>query len=243
MKHAGYGVALLAIATSAFQPLAAKHSTCPLDRPGVAQLSASETLQANVLQVGPDRVLVLEGGIDAKAPETIAGALRSAGAISEIWLRSPGGNAAAGNRAGEVIRRSGIPVRIRDGWWCISACNFLFFGGALRTIDPGGVFAVHMATRVNDPNYQSNVARLTKRGATGSVLEEIAKREQGMAQLTADDIDVMLRMGISRKLLSDVMYAQRADSFRGGRDDAANAETYRCLTREEMVRYNVVNID
>lgn len=235
--------AWLAITALASQPLAAKHSTCPLDRPGIDQLGGSETLRASVRQAGKDRVLVLEGGIDAKAPETITHALRTSGAVSEIWLRSPGGNAAAGNRAAEVIRGSGIPVRIPNGWWCISACNFLFFGGALRTIDPGGVFAVHMATRVNDPNYQSDVAKLTKRGATGSVLEEIAKREQGMAQLTADDVDIMLRMGISRTLLSDVMYAQRADSFRGGSKDSANAETYRCLTREEMVRYNVVNID
>lgn len=65
-----------------------------------------------------------------------------------------------------------------------------------------------------------------------------------MARLTADDIEVILRMGISRKLLSDVMYAQRPDQFRDTRagKDAA-AETYRCLTREEMMRYKVVNVD
>jgi hypothetical protein len=45
-------------------------------------------------------------------------------------------------------------------------------------------------------------------------------------------------MGVSRKLLSDVMYQQKADAFQGG-----DKSTLRCLTGDELQHYNVVNAD
>ena len=59
----------------------------------------------------------------------------------EIWLRSPGGDARAGNAAGKIIRDAMIPTRIPEGWACFSACNFMFMGGVVRYVDPGGHFA------------------------------------------------------------------------------------------------------
>ena len=225
--------ALLCGAVLVLPAPAEAHSTCPIDHPGAAQLGG-DTLKISVKTVASGKVLLVEGGIDASAPQVLGAALKAHTDISEVWIRSGGGNAAAGNLAGKVLRQSGLPVRIPAGWWCVSACNFLFFGG---------VFAGHMATVVNDEDYQRKVDELAQKGQSAQLLGEIAQQEQSMAKLTADDVDVILRMGISRKLLSDVMYAQRADKFRGtGSGTDRNAETYRCLTRDEMTRYNVVNV-
>src|SRR3546814_8188830 len=71
--------------------------------------------------------------------------------MAEIWLRSPGGDARAGNEAGRIIRRNlGLTTRIPSGSACFSACNFVFMGGIPRYVDPGGLFIVHMFTRTGD---------------------------------------------------------------------------------------------
>ena len=71
--------------------------------------------------------------------------------IAEIWLRSRGGDARAGNEAGKAIRAiGGLATRIPRGWTCFSACNFVFMGGDRRIVDPGGVFMVHMFTHTGD---------------------------------------------------------------------------------------------
>jgi hypothetical protein len=96
------------------------------------------------------RILKAEGLIDEDVPAKLKDALASNGQIDEIWLRSPGGVARAGNEAGKLIRASGIPTRIPDGWACFSACNFMFMGGAVRFVDPVGLFIVHMFSLVGD---------------------------------------------------------------------------------------------
>ena len=95
------------------------------------------------------RVLKAEGQIDEDVAARLEDAIK-ANEPQEIWLRSPGGIARAGNEAGKVIRRSMIPTRIPVGWACFSACNFMFMGGAIRFVDPGGLFVVHMFTHVAD---------------------------------------------------------------------------------------------
>ena len=46
--------------------------------------------------------------------------------------------------------RQNIQTRIPEGWACFSACNFLFMGGTVRIVDPGGLFIVHMFTHTGD---------------------------------------------------------------------------------------------
>src|SRR6478752_9216354 len=99
---------------------------------------------------GGQRILRAEGQIDEDVALRLQDALKENAPIDEIWLRSPGGDARAGNAAGKVIRSSGIPTRIPQGWACFSACNFIFMGGAIRFVDPGGLFVVHMFTHVAD---------------------------------------------------------------------------------------------
>ncbi len=72
------------------------------------------------------------------------------------------------------------------------------------------------------------------RDAEGAV-SLIGDVEQDSAMLASEDNDFLIRMGISRKLLTEVMYQQKAIA------DEANKSTRRCLTADETIKYNVAN--
>lgn len=180
---------------------------------------------------GGGRILLAEGLVDSGAPERLAVALITNAPVDEIWLRSPGGDASAGNAAGRLIRKAGIPTRIPAGWACFSACNFVFMGGPIRVVEPGGQFVVHMFTFTSDEQVQAALAR-GKDAAMGAV----GQVEQGSALLATDDNDFLIRMGVSRKLLTEVMYTQGAVA------EAKSKSTRRCLTQDEVHRYNVANL-
>lgn len=177
-------------------------------------------------------VLKAEGRIDAETPVHLQAALAEyQDQIEEIWLSSPGGDARAGTQAGFVIRRAGYPTRIPTGWACFSACNFMFMGGEARFVDPGGLFIVHMFTHVGDG---SAARQDLARGGDGSV-GLVGEIEQASALLASEDNDFLIRMGVSRQLLTDVMYQVRAVPT------GSNRETRRCLTAEEITQYRVDN--
>ena len=178
------------------------------------------------------RVLKAEGRIDQQTPSRLEAALAEyPDAVDEIWLRSPGGDARAGTQAGFIIRETTIPTRIPSGWACFSACNFMFMGGMARAVDPGGLFIVHMFTHLSNG---SAVRQEIARGGEQSV-GVVGEIEQASALLATEDNDFLIRMGISRRLLTDVMYQVRAVPTGG------NNETRRCLTQAEVAQYNVVN--
>lgn len=177
------------------------------------------------------RVLKAEGVIDEGSPERLQEALETNAPIDEIWIRSPGGDARAGNAAGKIVRASGIPTRIPQSWACFSACNFVFMGGPIRYVDAGGHFVVHMFTHVAD----KDAVRAEVQRDADSAIELIGEVEQESALLASEDNDFLIRMGVSRKLLTDVMYRQKAL----GNDE--DKSTRRCLTPAETTKYNVAN--
>jgi hypothetical protein len=186
-------------------------------------------------QVRPNgvRVLLAEGRIDSTTPSKLQTALdEHPDEIDEIWLRSPGGDARAGTQAGFLIRQNIPKTRIPGGWACFSACNFMFMGGYGRIVDPGGLFIVHMFTHLTDGSATREQAR---RGGDQTV-GLIGEIEQASALLASEDNDFLIRMGVSRNLLSEVMYQVRAVPAAGG------SETRRCLTQAELARYAVTNI-
>ena len=189
-------------------------------------------MQFSVDQRDGKKVLLAEGAIDDQLVPRLKAALKQHEPIDEIWIRSPGGNAKVGNEAGRVIRQTMVPTRIPSGWACFSACNFLFMGGIARYVDPGAHFIVHMFTHTDD---RSLIASEVMRG-TESTVGLIAEIEQGSALLASEDNDFLIRMGVSRKLLTDVMYRQKAVEEVGG-----DRSTRRCLNQEEVRRYNVMN--
>ena len=177
------------------------------------------------------RVLIAEGKVDASLPGRLRKTLEADEQIGEIWIRSSGGDAAAGNAAGKVIRSfPGMLTRIPTGWTCFSACNFVFMGGDRRVVEPGGTFMVHMFTHTG----QRDVIQEAIAEGTNAAAGLIGEIEQSSALLASDDNDFLIRMGISRKLLTEVMYRQQALK------SAENPSTRYCLTQDEVRRYNVM---
>ena len=227
----GRALALIAALSLPVSSLAAakndaRNPTCP-ERP---DWGSTQPMQFSVEQREGKRVLVAQGMVDDGLVPRLNAALEANKPIDEIWFRSPGGNARVGNQAGMAIRKLGIPTRIPAGWACFSACNFLFMGGPIRMIDPGGLFIVHMFTHTGD---RSAIEAEVLRG-TDNTVGLIGEIEQDSALLASEDNDFLIRMGVSRKLLTEVMYQTSAVS--------GNGATRRCLTQEEVHKYNVANV-
>jgi hypothetical protein len=227
---AGFVAALVSLVAAV--PAAAKNDpvnpSCP-EAPGWATFPEMRfTLDSS----RGTRILRAEGLIDDGAATRLAAALTQHSPVEEIRLSSPGGNALVGNEGGRLIRKAMIPTRIEAGAACFSACNFLFMGGPIRSVDPGGLFIVHMFT------HTANRALIDVEVSKGSnaTVDLIGEIEQDSAVLATEDNDFLIRMGVSRKLLSDVMYKQKAIATQG-----EDRSTRRCLTPEELKRYNVVN--
>ena len=205
----------------------ARNPTCP----EAPNWGSTQPMQFSVRQVEGKKVLAAEGAIDDNLIPRLNSALESNQPVDEIWLRSPGGNARIGNQAGMAIRKLGIPTRIPAGWACFSACNFLFMGGPIRAVDPGGLFIVHMFTHTGD--RQSIEAEVLR--GTDNTVGLIGEIEQDSALLASEDNDFLIRMGVSRKLLPEVMYRQSAVAAAG------DGSTRRCLTQDEIWKYHVAN--
>ena len=201
--------------------------TCPLS----PNWSTNRQMTFSVQTINGRQVLLAEGMIDDNLMPRLRQAVASFQG-DEIWLRSPGGNAQVGNQAGRFIRDNNMTTRIPAGWACFSACNFLFMGGVVRHVDAGGLFIVHMFTFTSN---REAIRQARERGDAGTV-GLIGDIEQRSALLASEDNAFLLRMGISRNLLTEIMYRQSAVA------DAENRSTRRCLTQEEVNRYFVATV-
>ena len=217
------GALLLLVNIAAAEPMDPDNPTCPK----FMNWSTYPAMKFTLETIGGVRVLKAEGQIDEDVALRLQDALKTNDPVQEIWLRSPGGDARAGNAAGKIIREAMIPTRIPEGWACFSACNFVFMGGVIRYVDPGGLFAVHMFTHLGD---KEAVRSELKKGDAIGLIGDV---EQDSAMLASEDNDFLIRMGVSRKLLTEVMYQQKAVA------DAESKSTRRCLTQDEDYRYNV----
>jgi len=205
--------------------------TCP----SAPNWSTNAKMVLTPKMIGGTKILLAEGAVDTGLPERMRKMLTDNPDISEIWLRSSGGNARAGNETGRVIRESDalIITRIPQGWTCFSACNFVFMGGRARIVEPGAHFMVHMFTMTNDRNAINYSIEM----GTDSTVGLIGEVEQQSALMATEDNDFLIRMGVSRKLLSEIMYKTNAVKTEDG-----DQSTRRCLTNEEALRYNVANV-
>ena len=221
---------LLVAASATAQERDPANPTCPQS----PNWSTNPRMELSVVERDGRKVLLAEGAIDAGLPGRLQSALEADPDISELWLRSPGGDAYAGNDAGRMIRTNypGLITRIPSGWACFSACNFIFMGGRIRIVEPGGHFIVHMFTHTGN----REVIRQEVAQGTDSTVALIGEIEQSTAQLATEDNDFLIRMGVSRRLLSEVMYAQQGVATNG------NSSTRYCLSQEETQTYNVANV-
>lgn len=222
----------LLLTTGATKPpiMDVKNPTCPEK----VDWGQARAMTLTVADKGARRVLIADGIIDSRLPERLKGAIDADERIEEVWLKSRGGDAEAGNRAGKVIRSyPGMVTRIPAGWTCFSACNFVFMGGDRRFVDPGGVFMVHMFTHTGD----RDVIEISVDEGTEETTRLIGEIEQASALLASEDNDFLIRMGISRKLLTEIMYKQQAVASK------ENPSTRYCLSQEEVRRYNVMPVE
>lgn len=221
------GACLLLLNVAAAEPMDPDNPSCPKH----LNWSTYPEMKFTLATVNGVRVLKAEGQIDQDVALRLQDALKANDPVQEIWLRSPGGNARAGNAAGKIIRASMIPTRIPAGWACFSACNFMFMGGAIRYVDQDGLFVVHMFTHLGD----KDAVRSELNKGTDEAIGLIGDVEQDSALLASEDNDFLIRMGVSRKLLTDVMYQQKAVA------EGGDKSTRRCLTSAEAIKYNVAN--
>ena len=222
------GACILLLNVAAAEPMDSDNPTCPK----FLNWSTYPQMKFTLETINGIRVLKAEGQIDEDVAVRLQDALKANAPVQEIWLRSPGGIARAGNAAGKVIRATGIPTRIPPGWACFSACNFVFMGGAARFVDQGGYFVVHMFTHLGD----KEAVRTELSKGSDNAMGLIGDVEQDSALLASEDNDFLIRMGVSRKLLTEVMYQQKAVA-----DGAGDKSTRRCLTQAEAMKYNVAN--
>ena len=213
-------------AQSAMDPV---NPTCPAE----PDWGPAERMQLSTREGEDMNVLVAEGMVDTGFPHRLREAIEADPMIGEIWIKSRGGDARAGNEAGRIIRSyPGMVTRIPSGWACFSACNFVFMGGSIRHVDPGGIFMVHMFTHTGD----RSVINESVLDGTEATTELIGAIEQSSALLASEDNDFLIRMGISRLLLTEVMYQVQAV----GTD--ADPSTRYCLSDDEVLEYNVMNV-
>ncbi|MEZ5697266.1 MAG: hypothetical protein R3E18_12805 [Sphingomonadaceae bacterium] len=206
--------------------------TCP----AAPNWSDKKKMELTPIEVNGDQILLAEGIVDRGLPERMEKALEDNPDVVEIWIRSPGGDARAGNAAGRIIRQKDrfLITRIPAGWTCFSACNFVFMGGRARIVEPGGYFMVHMFTMTNS---RDAIAYSVEQG-TDTTIELIGDIEQQSALLASEDNDFLIRMGVSRDLLTEVMYRQKAVKT----DEGEDKSTRRCLSQDEAIKYNVANV-
>jgi hypothetical protein len=183
------------------------------------------------------RILLADGGIAFGDHTRLESAIQANQPVDEIVIRSPGGSAEEGMRLGFTIRKWGIPTRIPPGFWCASACSFMFLGGSVRSVEAGGVYAVHMFSALTADKLQSQVNEAREARGMSKLLADLAAVEQNSAEVASEENDYMIRMGASRKLLTEIMYKQKSSDF-----GASDHSTLRCLTTDEMQHYNVVNL-
>src|SRR5438105_2260398 len=107
-------LAALALLTGANDP---DNPTCPAQ----PDWGPAEAMRLTPAVRNGKHVLLAEGIIDATLPDRLKSALDADQQVEEVWLRSRGGDAHAGNLAGKVIRTFGITTRIPRGWTCFSA--------------------------------------------------------------------------------------------------------------------------
>jgi hypothetical protein len=231
LRRAMVLTAALALLTSAKGPVMDKDNpTCP----GTVDWGVAKAMSLTTADRAGKHVLIADGIIDASLPRRIKAAIDGDERIEEIWLKSRGGDAHAGNEAGKVIRSyPGMATRIPAGWTCFSACNFVFMGGDRRFVEPGGVFMVHMFTHTGD----RDAIEISVDEGTDETTRLIGEIEQSSALLASEDNDFLIRMGISRKLLTEVMYRQQAVA------SLANKSTRYCLSQDEVRKYNVMPVE
>ncbi len=186
-------------------------------------------------------VLVLSGAVNDGDAQKLENELGADPSISEIWLHSPGGVAEEGIKLGRVIRAHKLATRTPARYQCISACSLAFLGGAVRRIDAGAAYGVHVfrndaqlsdletlftadyssaltpqdravLKHPKDKNYAWVKFKLGRMRIL-KLQKYIHDGEQYDALTAADHAVYMSQMGVSRLFLPEVLFQQRSTDY------------------------------
>ena len=193
------------------------------------------------------RILLAEGKVKPGESGRLLQMLNSGGSVEEIWLNSPGGNAVEGPKMGRVIRQKGLAVRLKTQHACISACSYAFLSGAIRIVEPGAHYGVHMFSGAGDTSYMlaivAEAARLSaartelvSKGNKPSVVDAAVANEMGkifshIQQEAAQTAAIRARYLVEMSLSLDFM----TDAF------GTKAENVCYLSPIGLRHYNVSN--
>jgi hypothetical protein len=119
----------------------------------------ANNLHFTLVPHGKTNIVLVWGGISPGDALRFSTALAAAKPIDEIQFYSSGGNLIEGLKIGAAIHRGGFSTRVPDGARCVSACNFMFMGGIVRSIDQNGSFEVHMFSDDSTDRLRAELVR------------------------------------------------------------------------------------
>lgn len=105
---------------------------------------SADNLHFVPIKTAKGTIVLAWGGIGEGDAIRFQAALAAAKPVREVQFYSPGGSLPEGMKIGRIIRGQMLATRITSGAWCASACDFMFLGGVVRTVESGGRFGVHM---------------------------------------------------------------------------------------------------
>jgi len=193
-------------------------------------------MEYNLLERGGLRILEARGMIRNGETGRLRAAISRNSPFDELWLYSGGGSSQEGVEMGRLIRKRGLAVRIPRGAACFSACSMVFLGGALRAVDPGGYYGVHMWTRWGDIKRASSVVEfirsLTEKNVPEDlIVAEVSKLFQSIERRNAEyarqRANYLIEMSVSLRLMIPNVRTEAKDQY--------------WLCPNEMRKYNVSN--
>lgn len=242
----------ICLAVSLFAGLAHGEIAAPEDAPMFVPPPANEEeafslpLRFSKKPVGKRNILYVWGGVNEGDSERFRAAVEAAKPIEEVWFFSPGGSLEDGLQIGRIIHGAKLTTHIKRGMECISACNFMFMGGTVRLIEPGGIFGVHMFStneyeqisanlqdmsakseeyNKQNPNRQANIDKIR----LDAMDEAIKSVQQNAAQTAAEIARFLAEMQLSLRFLTAFAIIPN--------------DQPRALTRDELRDFNIVNAD
>ncbi|WP_179505114.1 MULTISPECIES: hypothetical protein [unclassified Sphingomonas] len=243
MAKLRWAIALPACLALAVPPAGAQGTYCGAEPPDAVFAVPhfdDEQMTYSVIEQGGVRVLYASGGVGDEEGSRLAAALSQAGNVDEVWLSSPGGNLEQGMAMGRALRARRVLVRVPQGRACISACTVAFLGGALRTVDNGGYYGIHMFSLFFDKKEAAArqvelmkllvAAERVKKGTSSEVYREIMMDyERGTALAAGRLARYLVEMSASLEFLGG-MFGQRQLGV--------------CFVNDTgLRRYNIVNIE
>jgi hypothetical protein len=139
---------------------------------------ASAVQRFGIFSVYPDRpeMIQLVGQINEGSLNDFRRALAAAPRAEVLLLQSPGGRVDVGLQLASEIRRRHLSTAIPAGYFCYSACTYLFFAGVEHVVRGKlGVHQVYDSANPGVPGYDGDIrAALTRYGAPAAVLKAMA---------------------------------------------------------------------